>query len=358
MAATRLALEAYLHWFAHREPTPPEQQSEPPLSWTTPNVIALQLASMRLRDFSRKETGQPLLICAPFSLHEALIADFAPGHSLVEALQQGGLDRIYVTDWCSAKPEMRYLSIDSYLADLNVAVDDIGAPVDLIGLCQGGWLSLVYAARFPHKVRRLVLAGAPVDVSAPSELSRMVASVPKEAFDELVHQGEGIISGRHTLRFWSMPVTLHDVAAALQRDVADGSEQGNALLARFERWDREVLDLPGTFYLEATNWIFRENRIAEGRFIALGRQIDLAEVTVPVFLLAGERDIVVPLDQALATARLLGTPPQRLEQASEPCGHLGLFMGRESLGRSWRRIIHWLQAGGDDIAELRPKIRA
>jgi poly(3-hydroxyalkanoate) synthetase len=358
MAAARLALEAYLHWFAGREPPPPEPQRELPLSWTTPNVIALQLTSMRLRDFSRKAAGRPLLICAPFSLHEPLIADFAPGHSLVEALQQGGMDRIYVTDWRSATSEMRCLSIDSYLADLNVAVDDIGTPVDLIGLCQGGWLSLVYAARFPHKVRRLVLAGAPVDVSVPSDLSRMVASVPKEAFDELVHQGEGLISGKHTLRFWSMPLTLHDVEASLQREVGDGSEQGASLLARFERWDRELLDLPGTFYLEVTNWIFRENRIAEGRFIALGRKIDLAEVTVPVFLLAAERDIVVPLNQALATAPLLGTPPQWLEQASEPCGHLALFMGRESLGRSWRRIVRWLKAGGDDVAQSRPRISA
>jgi poly(3-hydroxyalkanoate) synthetase len=358
MAATRLALEAYLHWFAIGEPTPSEPQNETPLPWTTPNVIALQLASMRLRDFSRRATGQPRLICAPFSLHQAVIADFAPGHSLVEALQQGGMDRVYVTDWCSAVAKMRHLSIDNYLADLNVAVDEIGTPVDLIGLCQGGWLSLVYAARFPHKVRRLVLAGAPVDVSVPSELSRMVAGVPKEAFDKLVHRGEGIVSGKHALRFWSMPLTLHDVEVALQRDVGDGSEQGTALLARFESWDRKVLDLPGTFYLEATNWIFRENRIAEGRFMALGRRIDLAQVKVPVFLLAAERDNVVPLDQALATARLLGTPPQWLEQASEPCGHLGLFMGRESLTRSWRQIVRWLQAGGDDVAELRPRIRA
>jgi poly(3-hydroxyalkanoate) synthetase len=358
MATTRLAMEAYLHWFADGRPKPPEPQRETPLSWTTPNVIALQLASMRLRDFSRKATGQPLLICAPFSLHEALIADFAPGHSLVEALQQGGLGRIYVTDWCSAASGMRYLSIDSYLADLNVAVDEIGAPIDLIGLCQGGWLSLIYAARFPHKVRRLVLAGAPVDVSVPSELSRMVAGVPKQAFDELVQQGGGIVSGRHTLRFWSLPLTALDVEAALQRVVGDGSEQGAALLARFERWDRELLDLPGTFYLEATNWIFRENRIAEGRFIALGRRIDLAEVTAPVFLLAGEKDNVVPLEQALATARLLGTQPQWLEQAVEPCGHLGLLMGRESLSRSWPRIIRWLQAGGDDLAKSRPRISA
>jgi poly(3-hydroxyalkanoate) synthetase len=358
MAATRLALDAYLHWFADGESTPSAQQSEAPLSWTTPNVIALQLASMRLRDFSRARTGQPLLVCAPFSLHEALIADFAPGHSLVEALQQGGMDRIYLTDWCSATAEMRYLSIDSYLADLNVAIDEIGAPVDLVGLCQGGWLSLLYAARFPHKVRRLVLAGAPIDVSVPSELSQMVAGVPRQAFDELVHRGEGIVSGKHTLRFWSLPLTLHDVGTALQRDVGDGSEQGAALLERFQRWDRKVLDLPGSFYLEATNLIFRENRIAEGRFVALGRTVDLAEVTVPAFLLAAEQDNIVPLEQAFATARLLGTPPQWLEQASEPCGHLALFMGRESLSRSWPRIVRWLRAGGDDLAESRSRIRA
>ena len=127
-------------------------------------------------------TQQPVVVCAPYALHGALIADFAPGHSLVEALQKDGVNRIYVPDWRSATPDMRYLSIDNYLADLNVAIDEIGAPVDLVGLCQGGWLSLVYAARFPGKVRRLVLAGAPVDISTPSELSKMVAALPQASF--------------------------------------------------------------------------------------------------------------------------------------------------------------------------------
>ena len=142
----------------------------------------------------------PVLVCAPYALHGALIADFAPGHSLVEALQKDGVNRIYVPDWRSAVPDMRYLSIDNYLAELNVAIDEIGAPVDLVGLCQGGWLSLVYAARFPGKVRRLVLAGAPVDVSTPSELSKMVAAVPQPAFEQMVQQGDGLVSGEHMLQ--------------------------------------------------------------------------------------------------------------------------------------------------------------
>jgi poly(3-hydroxyalkanoate) synthetase len=352
--ATRLALQSYGQWFADPKSVPSSAPDRTPLDWTTPNEVVLQLPSMQLRAFSHGDSGQPpVLVCAPYALHGALIADFAPGHSLVEALQKDGVNRIYVPDWRSAVPDMRYLSIDNYLADLNVAIDEIGAPVDLVGLCQGGWLSLVYAARFPGKVRRLVLAGAPVDVSTPSELSKMVATVPQPAFEQMVQQGGGLVSGDRMLKLWNVPFSQHDVEAVLQRNLGDGSDEARRLLDRFERWDRATLDLPGTYYLEVTERVFRQNQIAEGRFVALGHRIDLAAVRVPVFLLAGADDIVVPRDQAFATAPLLGTRPAWLEQACEPCGHLGLFMGREALGQSWRRIARWLQADLGEAAGTR-----
>ena len=351
--ATRLALNAYSQWFADQKPAPSSAPEQEPLVWTTSNAVALQLPSMRLRAFSKAGSAQPVLVCAPYALHGALVADFAPGHSLVEALQEGGVSLVYVTDWCSATPEMRYLSIDNYLADLNVAIDEIGAPVDLIGLRQGGWLSLVYAARFPEKVRRLVLAGTPVDVSTPSELSKMVAALPQQAFEQMVQQGDGVVSGEHMLRIWNMPFSQQDVEAVLQRNLRDESNEASTLLDRFKRWDRETLDLPGTYYLDVTERVFRQNLIAKGQFVALGRRIDLAELRVPAFLLAGEDDIVVPRDQAFATARLLGTPPAWLERACEPCDHLSLFMGRKVLSRSWRRIARWLQADIGDVAGKR-----
>src|ERR1700687_1974253 len=51
--------------------------------WATPNTIALELKTVRLRDFSTVKDGVPTLLCAPFALHGAAIADLAPGHSLV-----------------------------------------------------------------------------------------------------------------------------------------------------------------------------------------------------------------------------------------------------------------------------------
>jgi poly(3-hydroxyalkanoate) synthetase len=342
-AGARLALDNWLDtWLSligeYREPL---AQGEEALSWTTPHTIALELTTLRLRDFSTEAAGQPVLICAPYALHGAVITDFAREHSIVQSLQQAGVGRLFVTDWRSATPEMRYLSIDSYLSDLNVAIDTIGPPVDLIGLCQGGWLSLLLAARFPEKVRRLVLVGAPVDVSHRSPLSQMVANLPPLAFEALVDPVTGLVSGKHLQPAW--PGSLASLAEeSLQRSLADGAAGADELRQRFVRWDSDTLDLPGAYYVEVADWIFRENRIAEGRFVALGRMIDLSRLTLPLFLLAGTEDRVAPQEQALATAQLIGAPAAEVKIAVERSSHLGLLMGRETLAKSWRGIANWL----------------
>lgn len=349
-AAAKLAVDACFWWVGRENGLPCPRESA--VGWTTPNAVALELSSMRLRDFSRSGSGQPVLICAPYALHRAEVVDFAGGHSIVESLQRGGIDRIYLTDWRSASPDMRYLSIDNYLADLNTVIDDIGSPVDLLGLCQGGWLSLIYAARFPEKIRRLVLVGAPVDLSVESALLQLVRSLPQAVFDQVVARGHGNVSGDEMLGFWGRSASQQDAEATLQCSLSEDIPHDRELLDRFRRWYGETLDLPGTYYLQVVNWMFRENRIATGRFVALGREIRLHEVTAPVFLLVGQNDEVVPVEQALATARLLGTPPPFVEDAIEPSNHLGLFMGARTHANSWPRIARWLQS---DLAGFRAR---
>jgi poly(3-hydroxyalkanoate) synthetase len=336
---------------------PPVRQGASPdfsFPWTSANTIALELATMRLRDFSIGTGGPATLICAPYALHGATIADFAPGHSVVEALCQSGLSRVFVTDWRPATPETRYLTIDSYLADLNVAVDELGPPVDLVGLCQGGWLALVYAARFPKKVRRLVLVGAPVDIAAAeSQLSRFVAGTPSRMFDEFVRSGEGIVHGGRMLEMWGMAHGPGEAEATLQTPDDIDPARRRELSERFRQWYVETVELPGSFYLQVVKWIFRENRIAEGRFVALGQRIDLAKLDAPIFLLAASRDEVVSVDQLFAVARLVGTPAGQIVKMTEPSVHLGLFLGAKVLNGPWRIIARWLV---QDLSEPRTRL--
>ncbi len=325
---------------------PPARQGASPGSsfpWASANTIDLELATMRLRDFSIGSDRPATLISAPYALHGATVADFAPGHSVVETLCHNGLSRVFVTEWRSATPETRYFNIDNYLADLNVAVDELGPPVDLIGLCQGGWLALVYAARFPKKVRRLVLVGAPIDIAAAaSPLSHFAADVPLRMFDELVRRGEGIVHGDQMLGMWGISHGPDEAEATLQNPGDIDPARRRELSERFRQWHAETVDLPGVFFLQVVKWLYKQNRIAEGRFVALGRCIDLSKLCMPICLLAGSRDEVVSVDQLFAVARLVGTPAEQLVKMTEPCGHLSLFLGANVLDGPWRKIAHWL----------------
>ncbi|HLX16615.1 MAG TPA: alpha/beta fold hydrolase [Bradyrhizobium sp.] len=349
-AATQIAHANYRLFESLLPPAKPAPSRDCSFPWTTANTIALELGSMRLRNFSsRADHGPAALICAPYALHGATVADFAPGHSVVERLIQNGSSRVYVTDWRSATPETRYFTIDNYLADLNVAVDELAPPVDLIGLCQGGWLALVYAARFPQKVRRLVLVGAPVDISAAtSPLSHFAADVPLRMFHEVVRLGEGIVHGQQMLGLWGVSHGPDEADVTLQFSGTVDPARRVELRERFRRWHAETVDLPGSFFLQVVNWLFKQNLIAEGRFVALGQSIDLSKLSAPICLLAGSRDEVVSVDQLFAVARLVGTAPEHLVKMTEACGHLSLFLGTEVLSHAWPNIARWLVQDPDE----------
>jgi poly(3-hydroxybutyrate) depolymerase len=310
----------------------------------TPNSVVLELHTVRLRDYSAAGNGVATLLCTPLALHGAAVADLAPGHSLVATLRDAGIERLLMADWRSASVEMRYRGIDDYLADLNVLVDHIGGPVDLVGLCQGGWLSLVYAARFPAKVRRLVMAGAPVDIAArPSDLSALAAATPLSVFQGLVDHGEGRVIGRDLVKFWSSDADADEIREALQTLQPTGSPEFTRLGAIYRNWNSWTIDVPGTYYLEVIEKLYRRNELASGSFVALGQKINLSHLRLPIYLLAGSADQVVAPEQLLAMERLVGTRPEHFRHDVAPCNHLGLFMGQRTLREYWPRIVRWIK---------------
>lgn len=314
--------------------------------WFTPHRVALKLKTLQLREFTSDPRAQPVLLCAPFALHSAAICDLARDHSLVAALHAAGLTRLFVTDWRSATPGMQSLGIDDYLADINVLIDDIGAPVDLIGLCQGGWMALLYAARFPKKVRKLVLAAAPIDTkAAASALSTLAETSSFAVFHELVCLGDGVVPGGKVLKFWG-PETIEqeDIRDILGTEEHVGSSAFADLETAFRDWHAWTLDLPGTFFLETVEKLYRDNSIARGTFEALGRQVDLKTVTIPIFLLAAASDELVAPPQLFAVEHLVGTAPSSIDKTTISGGHVGIFVGKAALQGAWPAIVRWLAA--------------
>ena len=114
------------------------------------------------------------------------------------------------------------------------------------------------------------------------------------------------------------------------------------LEARFRDWHSWTLHLPGVYYLQVVEQLYKENRLPAGRFVALGQQIDLSKVRCPLFLLAARDDEIVAPEQIFATEHLVGAQRGAIEKSTAPCEHLGLFMGRTILSDTWSAIASWL----------------
>jgi poly(3-hydroxyalkanoate) synthetase len=311
----------------------------------TANAVRLDLRTMKLRDYG-KPGAMPTLVDAPHAGHTAMIADYHKDQSLIETLLENGIDHVALTDWKPATEDMKDLEIDSYLAELIVAIDDLGGRVNLVGLCQGGWVAAMLAARFPDKVNALVLAGAPIDTDAGNgPIKRMVHDSPMSFYEELVALGGGLMQGKFMLQGWkNMHPEQHyiDDQIDLYEHIDDP-----AYLAKeeaFNSWYENPIDLPGRWYLQVIRELFKENRLAKGNFVGLGRRLNLRDITCPVYLLAGESDDITTKEQVFDAEKYLGTRKDKIAKKLVPGGHIGLFMGSRTLKEAWPPIARWISS--------------
>lgn len=328
-------------------------KSPPPSKWATSNRVRMTLDTMLLRDFSAPGSDAlPVVIDAPYAGHSSTIADYVKGQSLVETLLKAGLENLFATDWKSATHAMRDYGIDKYLADLDLVVEELGGKVALVGLCQGGWLSAMYACRYPKKVVLLVLAGSPIDTDAGNgPIKKLAHEMPMSLYEEMVASGGGRMLGQYMLAGWK---DMHPGEQYLGKfiDLYAHIEDKSYIehTEQFERWYENPIDLPGRYYLQAIQWLFKENRFAKGEFKGLGRKLSLKDVTCPTYLLAGATDDITTQEQVFAAEHLLGTPKDRIVKQLVPGGHIGLFMGSKTLKETWPGIGRWILANSSGAA--------
>ena len=112
-----------------------------------------------------------------------------------------------------------------------------------------------------------------------------------------------------------------------------------ARYSEFEDWFKYTQDIAGAFYLWIIRHLFRDNELISGKLRVGGRRVDLANLNMPLTLLAGETDHITPPDQVFALAEYASTPPELEHRRLSAGGHLGLFMGHEALHEHWPPLL-------------------
>jgi poly(3-hydroxybutyrate) depolymerase len=317
-----------------------------PPSWTTPHEIVFEAPLARLRDFSTSLTSGlvPTLVLPPQAGHDSCIVDYSAEQSQMKAILASGLERALSLDWIGATDETKDASVEDYLEVIHRAVEHCGGRVNMIGDCQGGWLATIYAALYPEQINTLTLAGAPIDFHAGEPvvhevLRHLAPGGDLRFYEALVKADGGVLKGEHMVAGFVMIQPSAEISRQIDLLLHLDDDAHVARYCQFEDWFKHTHDVPGGFYLWIIRHLFRDNGLIDGAIRVRGRRVDLANISMPLYLLAGATDHITPPDQVFAIAGLASTPPELVRRHVTTGGHLGLFMGHEALREHWPPIL-------------------
>jgi poly[(R)-3-hydroxyalkanoate] polymerase subunit PhaC len=269
--------------------------------------------------------------------------DLQPNRSMIRNLLDQGQD-VYLIDWGYADRMDRHLTMDDLI---NGFMDDcinhirkqhqLDA-INLLGVCQGGTFSAIYAALHPEKVKNLIAMVAPVDFETNDGL---LFSWSKAMDVDLMVDAYGIIPGDLMNQAYQMlqPFTLSvQKYINLVDTMADADRLTDFL--RMESWIFDSPDQPGEVLRQFIKDLFQQNQLVKGEFEIGGQRVDLKQITMPVLCLYADFDTLVPPAACKKLLEYVGTKDK--QELSFPVGHIGIFVSGKTQATLAPRIAEWV----------------
>jgi len=289
--------------------------------------------------------GRPLLIC--FALvNRPYILDLQPDTSLVRRLLAAGL-HVYMVEWGDPDDGDRLRDLNDYLEEglggcvRHILEAERIPALDLMGVCQGGVLSLCYSALHPQHVANLITLTTAVDFQTPDDLlSKWVRGLDTGL---LLRAGNvpGELLNALFLSLMPFRLTQHKYVRLLtgradQRAVED--------FVRMERWIFDSPPQAATALTQFVRWLYQENRLIRGTLELGGRRVDLKNVRAPVLNLYANADHIVPPAASALMGGCIGS--RDYTACAIDTGHIGMYVSRKAREEIPQRIIAWLAAHG------------
>ena len=244
----------------------------------------------------------------------------------------------YLVEYGAIAYSDRDLGLEFWVRDVlpnairTVSEESGGRPVQLVGWCLGGIMSLLALAGDPElPVASVALVASPFDFRQVRLMSpiRPIANLTNGFLGTALYRALGGAPAPLVKRAFQ----LTSIDKYLTRPLATATHlHDREWLAQVEAVDAfmdQMHAYPGRTMGQLYHRFFRINELADGR-LDLGDEdgeIRLADVRVPVLSIAGSDDVLAPRPAVHHIAKLLPNAPQvRIETA--PGGHLGVQIGR------------------------------
>jgi polyhydroxyalkanoate synthase len=288
-------------------------------------------------------SGPAVLICYAL-VNRPYMLDLQPDRSLIRGLLQQGID-VFLIDWGYPDGADRYLELDDYvnryLPHCSDKVCELSGEkrVNLLGVCQGGAMSLCFTALHPQRVKSLITMVTPVDFQTPDDLlSKWAQQLDVQA---LVSASGNVPGEFLNAAFVSMMPfrLLSQKYAALLGIAKDTAKLENFL--RMEKWLFDSPDQPGALFAQFVTCLYQQNQLLKGELVIGGKTVNLKSIKQPVLNVYATQDHLVP--PAASTCLRQFIAPKKYTELAFNGGHIGIYVSSTAQQRIPTALAEWLK---------------
>ncbi|GAB4124468.1 MAG: class III poly(R)-hydroxyalkanoic acid synthase subunit PhaC [Raineya sp.] len=299
----------------------------------------------------KRET--PATIKTPLLISYALVnkqdmMDLQPDKSVIRKFLNLGLD-VYIIDWGYVTRADRYTSMDDYINGyIDGCVNYIRQThqiqkINLLGVCQGGTFSTIYASINPDKIKNLIVMVAPIDFSNKEgllfqwatylDVDKMIENNGGIMPGELLNVGFDMLKPMSKLRKYTSVIDMMDDEAKLMN------------FLRMEKWVANSPDQAGECFKQFIKDLYQENKLIKGELVVGKHKVNLKNLTMPILNIYAEADHLVPPPCSIPLEKHVGS--KDVKTYKFPGGHIGVFVGARSQNELSPTIVNWLKERDD-----------
>lgn len=275
------------------------------------------------------------------TVNKADVLDLIPQKSFIRGLLAQGLD-VYLLDWGQPQQQdkTRFADyVNRYLTNhiAFIKQDARQAHINLTGICQGGLISVCYAATH-QDVKNLVLISTPIDFHCKENaianvLSRVDWSHPAMQYGNV--PGDWLTQFFISLR----PFELVGKKYLHMMEKVDDPVWMDKFM-RMEKWLYDSPDQPAAAFSEFVRGCYQRNQLIKGEFKLDDQFVALADIQVPTLNIAAREDVIIPPASTQALRKYIGS--EDYQYKTFPSGHIGVYVSERVGNKMARAISNWL----------------
>ncbi|NLZ16911.1 MAG: class III poly(R)-hydroxyalkanoic acid synthase subunit PhaC [Desulfobulbaceae bacterium] len=312
----------------------------------TEKSLVYQEDKMRLYHYKatvKKPCKIPALIVYAL-VNRHYMMDIDQEKSFIKKLLDSGLD-LYLIDWGYPTAEDRYLTLEDYINGyIDNAIDYIRKEhklekVNLIGVCQGGTFSTIYAALHPDKIKNLVTMVTPVDFGVEDGL--LIKWSKAMNVDNIVDT-YGVVPGSF-MNYGFLLLKPYGLMIDKYIGVIDKLDDPDSM-ANFLRMEKWIFDSPaqaGEAFRRFLKECYQENKLIKGELIIGNSKVNLKNITMPLLNMLALYDHLVPPSATRPLNDAVGSEDKELMEY--PVGHIGMYVSSRAQKEVAPKLSSWLQ---------------